>query len=60
MAAAGSKKQLTVSAPLVVVTTESGAVRHHYFGDVLGDDVSKESLEHLKALGYVSDGSDDK
>lgn len=59
--AAGEKKSaaksgdLVVSAPLVSVRTKGGADRHHYFGDILGDDVTKESVDHLKDLGFVSE-----
>ena len=54
------KSELKVAAPLVVVTTKSGTVRNAYFGDVLGDDVTKESVDHLRDLGFVSDSSDNK
>lgn len=42
-----------VTAPLVVVRTEGGADRQMYFGDVLGDDVTKESVDHLRDLGFI-------
>ena len=58
MASTSAAKQLTVSAPLVAVSTKGGAVRHLYRGDVVGDDVTKESLDHLKDLGFISDGSE--
>jgi hypothetical protein len=57
MAAASTKKTLVVSAPLVAATTASG-VRHLYRGDVIGDDVTKESVEHLKSLGFVAEADD--
>ena len=33
-------------------------VLHFHRGDVLPEGVSQESLEHLKSLGYVAEGSD--
>lgn len=46
---------LVVSAPLVAVATNSGGVRQLYRGDVVGDDVTKESVDHLKDLGFVAE-----
>lgn len=59
MAAKGSKaaEGVFVKAPLVAVSTESGAVRHLYHGDVVGDDVTKESVDHLRDLGFVTDST---
>lgn len=31
-------------------------VLHFYRGDVLPKDVSEETVEHLKSLGYVTEG----
>lgn len=53
-----SAKALTITAPLVAASTKSGAVRYLYHGDVVGDDVTKESIDHLKSLGFISDGSE--
>ncbi len=50
---------LIVSAPMVMATTESGFTRHFYRGDVLPDDVSKESVEHLKRRGALADSKDE-
>lgn len=50
---------LTVSAPMVMAIMESGFTRHFYRGDVLPDDVSKESVEHLKRRGALSSGKDE-
>lgn len=63
MAAAAKKKAESeevaggpfVSAPLVSVTTQGGTVKHLYRGDVVTDEVSEESLENLRSLGFVSD-----
>lgn len=49
------KKGLVVSAPLVVVRAQSGADVQMRHGDVLGDDVTKESVDHLRDLGFVSE-----
>ncbi len=45
---------LIVSAPLVVATLESGFSAYFYRGDVLPDEVSKESVEHLKSNGMLA------
>lgn len=45
---------MQVSAPLVVATTENGRVMHLYKGDVVPKDVSKDSLDNLKSLGFVT------
>lgn len=44
-----------VTAPLVVATTENGRVMHLYRGDIVPSDVTKESLDNLKSLGFVAD-----
>lgn len=46
---------LRVTAPLVVARTKAGVDRQMYRGDVVGDDVAKESVDHLRDLGFVSD-----
>ncbi len=46
--------ELIVSAPMVMATTKSGFTRHFYRGDVLPDDVSKESVKHLKHRGMLA------
>ncbi len=46
--------ELRVTAPLIAVSTKGGTVRHLYFGDLIGDDVTKESVDHLRNLGFVS------
>lgn len=51
----GGDKTLYVSAPLVAVVAKGDRVLHLYKGDVLPSDVTKESLENLQGLGYVSD-----
>ena len=44
---------VVVAAPLVQVIDKAGKVRQLYRGDVVKD-VSDESLENLKSLGFVS------
>lgn len=44
-----------VTAPLVLAHTDKGTVIYLYAGDVVPDEVSKESLAHLRDLGYVTD-----
>ena len=51
----GGGKELYVSAPIVVVKVKGNRVVHLYKGDVLPDGVTKESLENLQQLGFVSD-----
>lgn len=55
------KGQLQVSAALVSATTDDGKVVHLYRGDIVPSSVSKKSLEHLRSIGFVTDGdpSDD-
>ena len=55
MAAAKKAKSLIVTAPLVQVVLGSRAVQF-YHGDVLPEGVSEDSIEHLKSLGYVTEG----
>jgi hypothetical protein len=58
---AGTSQVLVVSAPLVAVKVKAGDIRQLYRGDVVGDDVSAESIEHLKSLGYLegTDGAEE-
>lgn len=53
--ASSSKKALRVSAPLVQVQIGS-QVLHLFDGDFVPEGVSKEKLDHLKELGYVTEG----
>lgn len=46
-----------VTAPLVVVTTKGGSVKQMYRGDLITEDVSAESAELLKSLGFISEGN---
>lgn len=58
MAAAKSESKggdLLVTAPLVEVATKDGSKRRYFAGDVVGDDVTKESVDHLRALGFAAD-----
>jgi hypothetical protein len=52
---AASGKPLYVSGPLVSATVSGSRVIHLYKGDVVPSDITKESLENLQSLGYVSD-----
>jgi hypothetical protein len=45
---------MQVSAALVVATTENGRVIHLYKGDTVPKDVTKDSLDNLRSLGFVS------
>jgi len=54
MAVARKPKGFKVTAPLVQVRFSDRAVQF-YYGDILPDGVSDESIEHLKSLGYVEE-----
>lgn len=54
MAAAKKAKGLKVNAPLVQVQLGDRAAQF-YFGDILPEGVSEDSLNHLKSLGYVDE-----
>jgi hypothetical protein len=56
--AESKSKTLKVSAPLVVVQTKAGRAVHLYRGDVITDDVTKESVENLKDLGFLAEDDD--
>lgn len=51
----GTSGALFVSAPIVVVKTKGNRVVHLYKGDQVLGDVTEESLQNLRDLGYVSD-----
>jgi hypothetical protein len=57
-AAAPAKKGdgFRVVAPLVQASLDSGTPMQFREGDILPDGISKESLEHLQSLGYVTKG----
>lgn len=44
-----------VTGALVAVTTKGGGVKQLRFGDVVTDDITSESVDLLKSLGFVSD-----
>lgn len=55
MAAAKKKGALRVSAPLVQVQLNDQVI-HLFYGDIVPEGVSEESLKHLKGLDYVTEG----
>lgn len=55
MAAAEKKGDLFIKAPLVAVSTKGGAVKQMYFGDIVTEDVTKESVDLLTSLGFTSE-----
>jgi hypothetical protein len=61
MAAAKKSNDLRVVAPLVQVEL-GGRAAQFYYGDILPEGVSEDSLKHLKSLGYVDsfDAPDEK
>lgn len=54
MAAPRKAKGLRVTAPLVQVRLGERASQF-YYGDILPDGVSEESVKHLTGLGYVEE-----
>jgi hypothetical protein len=46
---------LKVTAPMITARTENDRIVYLYHGDVVPDGLSKESLEHLKGLGFIAD-----
>jgi hypothetical protein len=48
---------LRVTAPLVQIRV-GDRILHMSQGDVVPDNASQESLDHLRSLGFVSDGSE--
>ncbi len=46
---------LKVTALLVTVKDSNGAVKYLYRGDVVPDGTAKESIAHLRDLGYLAD-----
>ncbi len=51
---ARKSEPVTVTAPLVLVSVEGGRTVYAYEGDVLPDDATKESVEHLRRRGFLS------
>ncbi len=51
---ARKSEPVTVTAPLALVHTEGGRTVYLHEGDVLPDDATKESVDHLKQLGFLS------
>lgn len=50
------KGQLRVSAALVEIVTDDGKVMHLRHGDIVPSSASKKSVEHLRSIGFISDG----
>lgn len=55
MAEAAKKKTLKVSAVMVTAKTKNDRIVYLYRGDVVGDEITAESVEHLKSLGFVTE-----
>ena len=49
------RKGLTVTAALVTARTENDRIVYLYHGDIVPEGLSKESLEHLKDLGFIAE-----
>lgn len=47
-----------VQAPLVVSRTTTGRVQHLERGDVVPDDTTEETIDHLKDLGFIAEVED--
>jgi hypothetical protein len=48
-------KSLQVSAVMVTAKTENNRIVYLYRGDVVPEGLDKDSLEHLKSLGFVTE-----
>ncbi|MBJ8342781.1 hypothetical protein JGU71_28215 [Antrihabitans sp. YC3-6] len=46
-----------VAAALVSVKTKDGAVKQLRYGDIITDDVEKESVDLLRELGYLDESN---
>lgn len=55
MAGGKQSEPRTVTAALVTAKRDNGTVFYMHRDDVLPDDISKESADHLAGLGYLSD-----
>jgi len=53
--AEAKKKTLKVSTVMVTAVTKNDRIVYLYRGDVVGEDVTPESIEHLKSLGFVTE-----
>lgn len=59
MPAAESKKSpLKVSAVMATVKVSNDRIVHLYRGDVVPEDATKESVDNLKDLGFVTSDDD--
>lgn len=53
--AESKKKTLKVSVVMVTAKTTNDRIVYLYRGDVVGDDITPDSVEHLKSLGFITD-----
>ena len=53
--AESKKKTLKVSAVMVTAKTNNDRILYLYRGDVVGEDITPESVEHLKSLGFATE-----
>ena len=53
--AESKKKTLKVSAVMVTALTKNDRIVYLYRGDVVGEDIASESVDHLKSLGFVTE-----
>lgn len=49
---------LIVTAPMVTAKTSNDRIVTLYWGDLVPEGLAKESIEHLKELGFVKAGSE--
>lgn len=53
--AAAKKKTLKVSAVMITARSKNDRIVYLYRGDVVGEDITPESVDHLKSLGFVTE-----
>jgi hypothetical protein len=46
---------IKVTAPMITALTENDRVVYLYRGDVVPEGLAKDSLEHLKSLGFITE-----
>ena len=49
---------MKVTAPMALARTQSDTVVYLYEGDIVPDGLTKESLEHLSSLGFITADDD--
>ena len=53
--AEAKKKTLKVSTVMITALTKNDRIVYLYRGDVVGEDIAADSVEHLKSLGFITE-----